>query len=84
VQKAVSTSNIVKAGKFIKDIIYREDAEEMSQRDVEYEDLSTREPSINSFFSPKKKAATNSNSEEIVGREDDDVFKQHFADYEVD
>jgi len=35
VQKAVSTmSNVAKAGKFIKDILYREDAEEMSQRDV--------------------------------------------------
>jgi hypothetical protein len=57
------------------------------QRDVEYEDLSVREPSFEKIkvsSSTKKMAATNSNSEGVEGREDDDVFERYFDDYEID
>jgi len=91
-RKVVTPSNVMKAGKFAAGVLLREDAEEISQRDVEYEeDLSIREPSIKSFFervkevfSPKKKA-TKSKSEEVEGREDDDdVFERYFDKYEID
>jgi hypothetical protein len=89
-KKHVTPSNVMKAGKFAASVLFREDAEEISQRDVEYEDLSTREPSIKSFFervknvfSPKKKEK--SKSEEVETREDDeDVFERYFDDYEID
>jgi len=91
-RKVVTPSNVMKAGKFAAGVLLREDAEEISQRDVEYEeDLSIREPNIKSFFervkevfSPKKKA-TKSKSEEVEGREDDDdVFERFFDKYEID
>jgi len=91
-RKVVTPSNVMKAGKFAAGVLSREDAEEISQRDVEYEeDLSIREPGIKSFFervkevfSPKKKA-TKSKSEEVEGREDDDdVFERFFDKYEID
>jgi predicted DNA binding protein len=90
-KKHLTPSNVMKAGKFAASVLFREDAEELSQRDVEYEDLSTREPSIKSFFervkevfSPKKKAKQ-SKSDEVEGREDDDdVFERYFDDYEID
>jgi len=90
-RKVVTPSNVMKAGKFAAGVLSREDAEEISQRDVEYEeDLSIREPGIKSFFervkevfSPKKKA-TKSKSEEVEGREDDDVFERYFDKYEID
>jgi len=91
VRKIATPPNIMKAGKFAASVLFREDAEEVSQRDVEYEDLSTREPGIKSFFervkevfSPKKKAEKK-NSEEVEGREDDDdIFERYFGDYEID
>ncbi|KIM46921.1 hypothetical protein M413DRAFT_440486 [Hebeloma cylindrosporum] len=47
VKKIATPSNIGKVAGFV----LREDAEELSQRDLEYlEDLSTREPSVGSFF----------------------------------
>jgi len=86
VRKVATPSNLMNAGKFAANVLLREDAEELSQRDVEYEDLSTREPSIKSFFervknvfSPKKKAA------EVEAREDDDdVFERYFDNFEID
>jgi hypothetical protein len=91
VKKYATPSNAMKAGKFAANILFREDTEEISQRDVEYEDLSIRDPSIKSFFqrvkevfSPTKKEKK-TKSEEVEGREDDDdVFERYFDDYEID
>lgn len=112
VRKVATPTNLMRAGKFAAGILLREDeveisqrdlelpesmasaliredTEEISQRDVEYEDLSIREPKsfiekVKAFFSPKKKAAKNTNSEEVEGREDDeDVFERYFDDYEM-
>jgi len=90
VKKYATPSNAMKVGKFASNFLFREDAEEISQRDVEYEDLSVRDPSIKSFFqrvkevfSPTKKEKK-SKSEEVEGREDDDVFERYFDDYEID
>ena len=50
VKKIATPANLGKAAK-IASFVIREDAEELSQRDLEYlEDLSTREPSVGSFF----------------------------------
>jgi hypothetical protein len=89
VRKVATPSNLRKVGKVAANLIFREDAEEFSQRDVEYEDLSTREPKtiftkIKEFFSPKRKASKDSKSEEVEGRDDDDVFERYFDDYEID
>jgi len=50
VKKIATPSNLGKVAK-VASFVIREDAEELSQRDLEYlEDLSTREPSVRSFF----------------------------------
>jgi hypothetical protein len=90
-RRVVTPPNVLKAGKFAANLLLREDAEQISQRDVEYEDLSIRDPSIKSFFervkdvfSPKKKAKK-SKSEEVEGREDDDdIFERYFDQYDID
>jgi len=89
VRKVATPSNLMKVGKVAANIIFREDAE-ISQREVEYEDLSIREPKtiftkVKEFFSPKKKDAKDKKTEEVEGREDDDdIFERYFDDYEID
>jgi hypothetical protein len=86
VKKVATPSNIGKVAGFV----LREDAEELSQRDLEYlEDLSTREPSVGSFFRKVKnffnpsnidKAANTAKTISNLVREDvDDLVERDVA-----
>jgi len=87
-KKVATPANIAKAAS----LVLREDAEELSQRDLEYlEDLSTREPSIRSFFRKVKnvfspsnidKAANTAKTISNVLREDVDDLAERGVDFE--
>jgi len=82
VKKVATPPNIMKAGKFAAGLIFREDAEDLAARELEdSEDLTAREPRSGS---KSMKAKKHHKSEEVEGRENDDVFERYFDDYEID
>jgi hypothetical protein len=88
VKKVATPANLGKVASFV----LREDAEELSQRDLEYlEDLSAREPSVGSFFRKVKnffkpsnidKAANTAKEISNLVREDVDDLVERDIDFE--